>query len=122
VPLTFPTLSRKPALKTRGQTLDPTLRDSYENGMEATRARWTRRRRQWDISIDLLTPDDMSALENFVEAVQYGALNFLFADPRFPTEQHTTYNVRFSTLPSYSDAGSVEGEFRQNCTFSIREM
>lgn len=117
----FPQLSRKPALKTRGSQLDATLRDNYENGMESTRARFTRRRRQWDYTIELLTPEDMLALDKFVEAVQQGALPFLFQEYRNPsgTEFH---NVRFLKVPDYTDAGYVEGYFRQNCTFTIREV
>ncbi len=120
--LDFPTLSRKPALKTRQTTLDPTLRDAYENGMESTRARSTRQRRHWSVAIDFLTPADHQQLEDFVvlRAV-YGANIFLFPDNRDPRNPQF-YRVRFATLPSYTDAGSIEGEFRQNAAFEIREV
>lgn len=121
MPIKFPQLSRKPALKTRGAQLDTTLRDNYENGMESTRARSTRRRRQWDVSIDLLTPEDMLALDKFVENRQQGALSFLFQEYRDPAG-NVFYNVRFLKIPEYTDAGNVEGEWRQNCTFTIREV
>jgi len=120
--LNFPRLSRKPALKTRGTTLDPTLRDSMENGMESTRARFTRPRRQWEVSIDALTPADARKLQTFVELeAVFGANPFLFRDNRDPRhpEQLT---VRFSTLPAFVDAGSIASEFRQNVTFTIREV
>jgi hypothetical protein len=120
--LTFPQLSRKPALKTRGTMLDPTLRDSYENGMEATRARFTRTRRQWEIAIDALTPADVKRLQDFVELqAVYGANPFLFTDVRDPRNPEQV-TVRFSVLPAYMDAGNVAGEFRQNATFSLREI
>lgn len=120
--LPFPELSRQPALKTHGTTLDPTLRDSYDNGMESTRARFTRARRQWDVSIDFLTPEDVIVLQAFVDnKAVYGANLFLFPDNRDP-ENPIAYRVRFSTLPSYSDTGNVGGDFRQNCTFQIREV
>jgi hypothetical protein len=118
--LTFPQLSRKPALKNHGSRLDNTLRDNYENGMESARRRFTRKRRQWEVTIDLLTEDDLFALENFVDAVQ-GDTNFLFPDARFP-KHAPIYKVRFETVPAYTDAGIVEGEFRQNTTFTIREV
>ena len=122
VPLNFPDLSRQPALKQRRTTLDPTLRDTYENGMESTRARYTRPRRQWDVAIDALTPADVAILDTFVntEAV-FGAQIFTFPDLRDPANP-AAYTVRFSTLPAYADAGSLDGEFRQNCTFQIREV
>lgn len=118
----FPELSRKPALKQRRSTLDPTLRDNMENGMESTRARYTRQRRQFAVSVDALTPWDVNALEIFVVNVAvYGAEIFLFPDVRDP-KNPAWYTVRFSTLPAYADAGSVNGEFRQNCTFELREV
>jgi len=46
---------------------------------------------------------------------------FLFPDPRDPKNPQN-YQVRFSTLPAYTDSGNVEGEFRQDCTFTIREV
>ncbi|HSU19902.1 MAG TPA: hypothetical protein VLI45_09195 [Acidobacteriaceae bacterium] len=120
--ITFPKLSRKPALKTQAKTLDPTLRDSYENGMESTRARYKRRRREWNVSIDFLTPADVTVLDNFVENLAvYGANSFTFPDNRDPKHPQS-YVVRFSTLPAYADANNIEGEFRQNCTFAIREV
>lgn len=118
----FPELSRKPALKTHGVTIDPTLRDSYENGMESTRARYTRRRRQWDVSIDMITPQDYATLDSFVENLAvYGANFFGFPDDRDPTNPQV-YRVRFATIPAYVDAGNIEGQFRQNVTFTLREL
>ena len=121
-PPLFVQLSRKPALKQRRSTLDPTLRDNMENGMESTRARYTRQRRQFAVSIDALTPADVDALDGFVDyVVVFGALPFLFHDERDPLTP-VWRTVRFSTLPAYADAGSVNGEFRQNCTFELREV
>jgi hypothetical protein len=119
---TFPELSRAPALRTKGTTLDPTLRDSMENGMESTRAKFTRRRRQWTVAIDFLTPTDITTLDNFIENIAvYGAAIFLFEDLRDPRNP-ATLTVRFSVLPSYTDAGWVEGFFRQNTSFELREV
>jgi hypothetical protein len=121
----FPELSRRPALKTRQTTVDPTLRDPMTNGAEATNAQFTRARRQWDVSIDFLTPADVQQLEDFVNARTDGAFfgtnPFYFTDNR-DLSNPRQLNVRFATLPAYNDAGDVEGEKRQNCTFTIREI
>ncbi len=119
---TFPELSRKPALKTKTTSLDPTLRDPMENGMVASRAAFTRRRRKWSVTIDALTPNDVAALEAFVmEDAVFGAQMFFFADTRDPRNPQQ-YLVRFDVIPSYTDAGSIEGEFRQGCSFEIGEV
>ena len=90
--------------------------------MESTRAKFTRPRRQWEISIDAMKPSDVAKLENFVNLkAVFGANIFLFPDNRDPRNPQN-YQVRFSSIPQYTDAGNVEGEFRQNCTFTIREV
>lgn len=117
----FPTLSRKPALRTKTTTFDPTLRDTMENGMETTRARYTRRRRKWSVTIDFITNLDWLTLEAFVQnTAVYGANIFTFVDDRPASPE--TVNVRFETIPSYTDAGYVETGFRQNCTFELGEV
>lgn len=122
----FPELSRGWKLSQSESALDPTLRDTqYENGMEATRARWTRNRRTWSMSIALITPEDKEALDAFYTDMKtgaaYGALPFLIVDPR-NQENPQTYIVRFYSLPKYTDAGWVEGCYRQNVTFQVREV
>lgn len=101
--------------------MDPTLRDPMENGMETTRAKFTRRRRSWTVSVDMITNADWTTLEDFVvNTAVYGANIFLFPDNR-DAANPVTLQVRFSVIPAYTDAGSIEGEFRQNCTFELRE-
>jgi hypothetical protein len=117
----FPTLTRKPALKTKTSTIDPTLRDPMENGMETSRAKFTRRRRKWSVTIDFLSGPDWIALENFViNTAVYGANIFTIVDTRPATPE--TLNVRFETIPSYTDAGWVWDQFRQNCSFELGEV
>jgi hypothetical protein len=89
----FPTLSRLPALRTKTTTLDPTLRDPMENGMVTTRAKFTRRRRKWAVTIDFLTINDQNMLEEFVvnDAV-YGANLFSFTDTRQPVAPELVYD------------------------------
>ncbi len=128
-PPDFPQLSRFPSLKQKEDTLDPTLRDNYENGMESTRARYLRRRRQYSVSIDFLTNEDKEILDHFVEKIAvYGANIFILHDTKRNPKKPLQLFCRFSTLPSFTDAGWIqgcgydEGEYRQNCTFQVREV
>jgi hypothetical protein len=125
----FPEISRAISLKNSEDTVDPTLRDPLENGMESTRARFTRRRRTFHINIDLLSEQDKYILDEFLtQTVVYGALPFLFTDPRKLVSPET-YTVRFATLIKYSDAGYIGADslgtpagYRYNCQFDIREV
>jgi hypothetical protein len=118
----FPELSRAPSLRTKTATIDPTLRDPMENGMESTRAKFTRRRRKWQVTIDFLTNDDWTRLETFVQQdAVYGAQIFTFQDNRDPRNP-VTLLVRFDPVPTYTDAGYVGAEFRQNASFGISEV
>lgn len=118
----FPDLSRRPALRTKTSTQDPTLRDTLDNGMESTRAKFTRRRREFAFEFEFLTNDDWRALEQFVQTtVVYGAGIFLFPDNR-DAKNPVQLTVRFSKIPTYTDAGWSVGEFRQHCSFEIREV
>ena len=118
----FPELSRAPALKTKTATNDPTLRDTLDNGMEDTRARFTRRRRSWTVTIEFLSNDDWNTLELWVQTVAvYGANIFFFPDNRDPANPQQLM-VRLAKLPEYTDAGWAQDQFRQHCTFEIREV
>jgi hypothetical protein len=118
----FPELSRAPALRTKTSTIDPTLRDPMENGMETTRAKFTRRRRKWSVTIDFLTNDDWTRLETFVQQdAVYGAQIFIFPDNRDPRNPQSLC-VRFDPVPTYTDAGFVGTEFRQNAAFGLSEV
>ncbi len=118
----FPELSRKPALKTKRKTNDPTMRDPMESGAEASRLRFPRGRREWTLTVDALTPADVTALDSFVvDIAGYGSNPFLFTDDRDPTNVQT-FTVRFSALPDLTDAGNIEAEFRQNATFTLKEL
>src|SRR5580704_2283718 len=80
----FPRLSRRPALKTKAAyAIDPTLRDTLENGMESTRAKFTRPRRQYTVTYEALTNADIVALRFFVDNVAVAGANiFWFTDNR----------------------------------------
>lgn len=90
--------------------------------MESTRAKFTRRRRQWTVAVDFLTPADVIVLDSFMVNVSvYGAVIFLFPDKRDP-HNPVWLKVRFSVLPSYTDAGWIVDSFRQNASFELREV
>lgn len=127
----FPELSRAFAVSLPEAPVDPTLRDNMENGIETTRARWTRNRRTFSMSIELLTEDDKAALDRFYTNMTtgsaYGALPFNFTDVRH-LENPQTYLVRFASLPKYSGPVWIDGDgvneagYRWNCTFQAREV
>lgn len=121
-PADFPELSRAFSLKQKEDPIDPTIRDSLENGMENCRPRFTRLRRTFACALDFLTADDKAALDQFYQkTVAYGSLPFTLADPRSATNPQT-YIVRFSKLPTYTDASWIDDGFRYNCAFEAREM
>jgi hypothetical protein len=127
----FPELSRAFSLEQSEQTVDPTLRDSMENGIETTRARSTRRRRTFSMAIKLMGEADKLALDNFLTDMNtgaaFGALPFLVSDPRYLITLQT-YLVRFASLPKYVDVGWVGADdqtpagYRWNCNFQVREI
>jgi hypothetical protein len=127
----FPDISRAFSVDQPEDPLDPTLRDSMENGIETTRARWTRNRRTFSMSLSLLTEDDKAAIDTFYTDMRggsaYGALPFLVTDKRY-LESPPAYLVRFVTLPKYSgpvwidNDGTHAAAYRWNCTFQVREV
>ena len=119
---TFPELSRSPAPKGKDSTLDPTLRSDMENGMEICRAKFTRERRQWTVTLEHLTQNDKAMLRQFVTiTVQYGAGIFFFPDNRDPLNPQN-YMVRFSKLPEGIDEGWVLDQQRTRVGFELREV
>lgn len=119
----FPELSRLPALKGKDKlAVDPTLRDTLENGMESTRARFTRMRNQYTVTIEHLTNDDKRLLLEFRDVtVGCGALMFFFRDTRDPRNPRDLL-VRFSVVPEFEDEGWVQDQQRYKTTFELREV
>lgn len=127
----FPELSRAFSLKQSEDPVDPTLRDSMENGMETTRARWTRNRRMFSMAIDLIGEADKALLDQFYTDMNagsaYGALPFTIADPRYQLNPQQ-YLVRFASLPKYTDCGWIGPDdetpagYRWNVQFQVREV
>jgi len=122
---TFPDLSRRPAIKTRtGLAADPTLRDPMQSGAEATALQFPRARRQWEVTIEHMTWDDVQALDDFVRLTAcYGANPFFFPDNRNP-KNPLQLAVKFSVCPSYTDSTALDenGAITQTVAFQIREQ
>ena len=119
----FPRLSRRPALKTKtSYAIDPTLRDDMANGMETTRAKFTRARLQYAITFEAMTNADIAALRDFVENVAvFGANIFWFTDAR-DKKNPKQLMVRFANLPAWDDQDWISDQFRQRFTLTIREV
>ena len=119
----FPRLSRSPALKTKGSyATDPTLRDPLEDGLETTRAKFTRSRREYAVTLEHMTWADVEKLRYFVENVAiFGAKIFYFTDKR-NKRKPAQLMVRFSKLPTEDDEDWVSDQFRQKITFDLREV
>lgn len=128
----FPELSRAFALQQSEAAIDPTIRDSYENGMESTRARSKRVRRTFSMALNLIGEADKIALDSFVSDMTptgagFGSQPFNVTDPRYQLNPQT-YLVRFASIPKYTDAAWVGADdqtpagYRWNCTFQVREM
>lgn len=119
----FPRLSREPALDTKGSyATDPTLRDPLENGMEKTRAKFTRLRRQFEVTYRNLTNQDVATLQDFTEKIAVGGANMFWITDDRDRHHPRQYLVRFSKLPSQTDQGWVTDQLRQICTFEVREV
>lgn len=123
----FPQLSRGMDPLAGDETpLDPTLRDNYENGMESTRARYTRVRRTFTVAYRYITFDDKALLDAFYQnTVSFGAGIFIFTDTA-DLENPVSYTVRFASLPKYTRAGFIQdddgGNQRVHVQFQIREV
>jgi len=92
----FPTLSSKPDGESwsEGASIDPTLRSESENGIVATRPRFTSVARQWQIRYRNLSQTDKATLEAFEKTAAYGAGVFSWLNPT----NATTYQVRFGAV------------------------
>lgn len=88
--------------------------------MEAAQAQWTRLRREFDVTIDLVTAADRAMLRDFVSQVT-GAVEFFFLDEADPTNPEQIV-VRFASLPQYQDKDGTEYGKRFTCTFTLREF
>ena len=79
----FPTLSQLPDAEqfSENTTVDPTLRDEFENGSVTTRSKFTASLRQWGILYRFLSNADKQTLVAFQRTVSYGAGSFNWTNP-----------------------------------------
>src|SRR5581483_10620234 len=61
----FPSLSRAASMDSSEQAADDTIRDSMDSGYVATRPRFTRERRTWNVNHRNLIAEDVRVLRNF---------------------------------------------------------
>lgn len=91
--MAFPTLTRNPTYPLSEETEDMVIRDSSEAGYEATRPRFTKRRRIWTLNYERMSDTDLSSLESFFAGdAAYGSGIFSWTNP----VNSTAYNVRMT--------------------------
>lgn len=89
--MTWPTIAA-PALATQTKVKDNSLRSEYINGQSASRARYTRQLREWQLHWNAMADTDLTSLLTFYDTCAGGAASFSWDD-----EFGNTYTVRFST-------------------------
>lgn len=119
--LYFPTLSKAPQINIQREYEDSTLRDSFDNGMEATRAAWPRIRRSWAVTFQSMPAADDALIDSFVRNdVHVGAGAFYFV---LPGGEEVYVRFDKEGAPKPQEAGKFAGgAIRYNCTFKIREV
>jgi hypothetical protein len=129
----FPELDKKPDVSGVLSYNDSTINSPMESGLEITRARFPRVRREWQVSYRNVLQSDSDALDSFIRTTVYGmAGSFTWTHPK--TGEKVT--VRFSQLPSPAEAGYIVNSkliaagadpvqaqgFSDSFTFKVREV
>lgn len=100
----FPVLDKTPDVNIVKNYNDSTISSPMETGLEITRPRSSRVRREWQVSYRNTLQSDEDALDNFIcNVVNGGAGMFQWTHPG----TGETYTVRFSQLPTPADAGYI---------------
>jgi hypothetical protein len=100
----FPVLDKTPDVNIVKNYNDSTISSPMDSGLEITRARFTRIRREWQISYRNALQSDEDALDAFIRTVTIGmAASFQWTHP----VTGETVTVRFSQLPTPIDAGFI---------------
>lgn len=101
----FPELDKTPDVKIVKNYNDSTIVSEMETGLEITRARFPRVRREWQVSYSNCLQADEDALDEFLTGpdILGGAGKFQWTHPG--TGQ--TYTVRFSQLPAPAETGYI---------------
>jgi phage-related protein len=101
--MAFPTLTEngvevRPSYPITERNEDSVIRSDFEGGYVQTRARYTRVRKIWQISYNLLSTTNKNLISAFVDTVQGGADSFTWTNPI----DSANYQVRFQAPPTYS--------------------
>lgn len=129
----FPELDKKPDVNVAQTYNDGTLNSPMESGLEITRQRFSRIRREWQVSYRNVLQNDLDALDTFIRTTVSGmAGSFAWRNPA--TGEVVT--VRFSQLPSIAEGGFITNNklvqqgvdpvqaqgYSYNFTFKLREV
>jgi phage-related protein len=129
----FPELDKKPDVSLVQSYNDSTISSAMETGLEITRARFPRVRREWQVSYRNVLQSDSDALDAFIRTAVYGtAGSFTWTHPK--TGEKVL--VRFSQLPALAEAGYIVNSkliaagadpvqaqgFSDSFTFKVREV
>jgi len=100
----FPELDKAPDVNIVLNYNDGTISNQMETGLEITRQRFTRIRREWQVSYRNVLQSDFDALDSFIRNTVSGmAGSFTWRHPG--TGEEVT--VRFSQLPTPAESGFV---------------
>ena len=109
---TFPTLA-KPSLTMPTELSDPALRSSLINGMEITRAKYTRILRSWTPQWNAMLDTQLATLLTFYDTVKGGSAAFTWAD-----EFGNNYSVRFMSAIKHQSISDIYS----TVSFQIKEV
>lgn len=93
----FPALSHGPEYPLKESRVDQALKSESEKGYVLARPRFTRTRKRFHVTYNVLEQEDKDALESFVETVKGDTGIFTWTHP----QSGATYNVRFSKTPEF---------------------
>lgn len=130
----FPELDKKPDVSLVQSYNASTINSPMESGLEITRAKFPRIRREWQVSYRNVLQSDSDALDAFIRsaAILGDAGMFTWTNPK--TGEKVT--VRFSQLPALAEAGYVVNSkliaagadpvqaqgYSDSFTFKVREV
>ncbi len=104
MPVNFPELDKKPDVSVVQTYNDDTISSPMESGLEITRQRFSRIRREWQVNYRNVLQPDYDAIDTFIRSTVSGmAGSFSWRNPA--TGEVVT--VRFSQLPSLAEAGYI---------------
>ena len=132
--MNFPELDKKPDVSLVQSYNDSTISNTMETGLEITRARFPRVRREWQVSYRNCLQSDVDALDSFLRGsdILGSAGKFNWRNPR----TGEVVLVRFSQLPAPAEAGYIVNSkliaagadpvqaqgFSDSFTFKVREV